>query len=72
MTDNIKKEIEETKYPRFSACGFYCADCRSFVYRGYDSRDKIGLPDNNAVCGPCGDSYEDVTPPTPRLAICRY
>ena len=59
----IKKDIEkETKSQkvRISTYGFYCAECGKFVYRGYDIRDKKGLPNNNAVCLECGKHYEDI------------
>jgi len=45
---------------RTSAYGFYCADCGKFVYQGYDSRDKIGLPNNLAVCAKCGSKYRNI------------
>ena len=47
--------------PRHSAYGFSCADCNKFVHKGYDARDKVGLPDNNAVCEDCGANYSDKT-----------
>ena len=45
--------------PKISVNGFYCADCGKFHYQGYDRRDKINLPDNNAVCTKCGEKYSD-------------
>jgi len=49
----------ETKKPRTSIFGFYCARCEKFVYLGYDHRDKKNLTDENAVCIECGKFYED-------------
>lgn len=44
---------------RHSIYGFYCAECGNFVYEGFDNRDKIDLPNNNAVCVECGNHYLD-------------
>ncbi len=67
MTETTKPEapteaggqVERVVIPRHSAYGFYCQDCRDFVYSGFDARDKIGLPRGNAVCVDCGEIYED-------------
>lgn len=45
---------------RISEYGFYCGNCNKFVYQGYGRKDKIGLPQDNAVCLECGDNYEDL------------
>lgn len=46
------------KPARRSAYGFYCDDCREFVYIGYDSRD---IPQKtNAVCVDCAKAYIEV------------
>ena len=42
---------------RYSAYGFYCGDCNSFVYKGYDSRDIV-VPDGKARCIGCARMYE--------------
>ena len=40
---------------RLSIYGFYCDDCKKFVYMGYDNRD---IPEkHNAVCVECGEQY---------------
>ena len=45
---------------RISINGFYCADCGKFTYQGFDSRDKLNLPNNNAVCLRCGEKYSNI------------
>ena len=44
---------------RTSAYGFYCSDCGKWTYTGYDSRDKIGLPNDSGVCCDCAPKYEN-------------
>ena len=65
--DNLQNQNDATEQastanncsPRHSVYGFYCGECKKFVYDGYDARDKTGLPNNCAVCVECGDNYFD-------------
>ena len=47
------------KKERSSKNGYYCGYCNKYLYKGYDSRDKVNLPSQNAICVECGDKYTD-------------
>lgn len=44
---------------RTSTHGFYCSDCGVWTFTGYDSRDKLNLPNNGGVCCGCAPKYAD-------------
>ncbi len=43
---------------RRSANGFYCSDCREFVFIGYTNEVLEGVKLGYPVCSNCGKQYE--------------
>jgi len=49
---------EYHKHAQVSANGFYCSDCKKFVYLGLTNRELVGVRYGHPVCIECGKDYE--------------
>ncbi len=46
------------KLAKLSANGFYCHDCKSFVYLGLTDKELQGVEMGYPVCMKCAKNYE--------------
>ena len=49
---------EYHKHAKLSNNGFYCSDCRKFIYLGLTNRELVGVKYGYPVCIECGKNYE--------------
>lgn len=49
---------EYHKHAKLSNNGFYCSDCRKFVFLGLTNRELVGVKYGHPVCTECGKNYE--------------